>query len=173
MKSNRLDDDRVRAVARAFQAFGGETGSRARKGEFAMAQDRIVKTSFQSVDEYIASHPEAVRGILGRVRSTIRKAVPGAREVISYNMPTYTLDGDRLLYFAVWKQHYAIYAATGQVVAAFQDELASYEIDKGTIRFPLSGPVPVKLIGRIAKFRAKEVVGREKAKAAAKNRQAR
>jgi uncharacterized protein YdhG (YjbR/CyaY superfamily) len=52
------------------------------------------------------------------------------------------------------------------VVAAFKNDLAPYEVSKGTIRFPLSGPVPVKLIERIAKFRAKEVVEREKAKAA-------
>ena len=75
-------------------------------------------------------------------------------------MPTYMLDGDRLLYFAVWKQHYSIYAATKQVVAAFREELAPYDVDKGTIRFPLSEPVPATLIGRIAKFRAKELAGR-------------
>jgi uncharacterized protein YdhG (YjbR/CyaY superfamily) len=103
-----------------------------------------------------------VRGILELVRGTIRKAVPQAQEVISYKMPTYLLDGERLLYFAVWKQHYSIYAATERVVAAFQKELASYEVHKGTIRFPLSKPVPVKLIGRIVKFRAGEVAGRAK-----------
>jgi len=128
----------------------------------------MAKTDFKSVEDYITSQPEAVQGILGRVRSAIRKAVPLAREVISYQMPTYTLNGGRLLYFAVWKQHYSIYAAAEQVVAAFQEELARYEVDKGTIRFPLSEPVPVKLIGRIAKFRAKEVADSEKAKAAAK-----
>ncbi|HWF45627.1 MAG TPA: DUF1801 domain-containing protein [Bryobacteraceae bacterium] len=127
----------------------------------------MVKSDFRSVDEYIASQPEAVRGILERVRNTIRRAVPEAQEVISYKMPTYLLNGDRLLYFAVWKQHYSIYAATQPVVAAFQDELASYDVDRGTIRFPLSEPVPVKLIGRIAKFRAKEVAQREKAKESA------
>jgi len=126
----------------------------------------MAKTDFKSVDDYIASQPEAVQGILRRVRSTIRKAVPLAREGISYQMPTYTLYGGRWLYFAVWKQHYSIYAATEQVVSAFQKELARYEVDKGTIRFPLSEPVPVKLIGRIAKFRAKEVAEREKAKGA-------
>jgi len=82
-------------------------------------------------------------------------------------MPTYTLHGCRLVYFAVWKQHCSIYAATEQVLATFQDELASYEIDKGTIRFPLSEPIPLKLIGRITKFRAKEVAKRERAKAPA------
>jgi uncharacterized protein YdhG (YjbR/CyaY superfamily) len=130
----------------------------------------MAKTDFKSVDDYIASQPEAVQGILVRVRSTIRKTVPGAQEVISYQMPTYMLDGSRLLYFAVWKRHYSMYAATQQVVAAFQDELTPYEVDKGTIRFPLSLSVPVKLISRIAKFRAEEVAGRERTKAAAPKR---
>ena len=66
----------------------------------------MANTDFKSVDEYIASQPEIVQGILRRVRSTIRKALPGSQEVISYRMPTYTLYGARLLYFAVWKQHY-------------------------------------------------------------------
>jgi uncharacterized protein YdhG (YjbR/CyaY superfamily) len=127
----------------------------------------MAKTDFKSVDEYIDSQSEDVRGVLRRVRSTILKALPGSQEVISYNMPTYKLHGARLLYFAVWKQHYSIYAATGQVVAAFRDELAPYEVDKGTIRFPLSKPVPVKLIGQIAKFRAREVSMCEKDRAAA------
>ena len=127
----------------------------------------MAKTDFKSVDEYIASQPEAVQGILGRVRSTIRKAVPGAEEVISYKIPAYKLHSGPMLYFAGWKQHYSLYPATEGVVAAFKDELAPYEITKGTIRFALSQPVPVKLIGRIAKFRAKEVAEREKAKAAA------
>jgi uncharacterized protein YdhG (YjbR/CyaY superfamily) len=127
----------------------------------------MAKTDFKSVDEYIASQPEAAQGVLERVRSTIRKAVPGGEEVISYQIPAYKVHGDRVLYFAGWKQHYSLYPATDQMVAAFKDDLAPYEISKGTIRFPLSQPVPVKLIGRIAKFRAKEVAEGEKAKAAA------
>jgi uncharacterized protein YdhG (YjbR/CyaY superfamily) len=110
-----------------------------------------------SVDDYIAAQIPAVQGILERVRSAIRKGVPDAQELISYKMPTYTLNGDRLVYFAVWKHHYSLYAATAPVLAAFHAELAPYEIDKGTIRFPLSEPVPVKLIARIVKFRAQEL----------------
>jgi len=127
----------------------------------------VAKTDFKSVDEYIASQPEAVQDVLKRVRSTIRKAVPGAEEMISYKIPTYKLHGDPVLYFAGWKKHYSLYPASGHLVAAFKDDLAPYEVNKGTIRFPLSEPVPIKLIGRIAKFRAKEVAEREKAKAAA------
>ena len=122
----------------------------------------MAKTDFKSVDEYIASQPEAVQGFLERVRNTIRKAIPGAEEVISYQIPAYKLHGRAVLYFAGWKQHYSLYPVTDQLVAAFKDELAPYEVSKGTIRFPLSEPVPLNLIGRIAKFRAKEAAAREK-----------
>ena len=125
---------------------------------------------FQSVDQYIASQPEAARGTLQRVRAAIRKAVPAAEETISYNMPAYELHGEAMLYFAGWKRHYSLYPATARVLAAFQHELAAYEINKSTIRFPLSEPVPAKLIGLIAKFRAKEVAERDKSKAAAPKR---
>ena len=117
----------------------------------------MANSGFESVDEYISLQPEAVRGLLELVRSTIRKAVPKAEEMISYNMPTYKLDGAPVLYFAGWKRHYSLYPATGRVVATFKDELEQYKVNKGTIRFPLTEPVPVELIRRIAKFRAKEV----------------
>jgi uncharacterized protein YdhG (YjbR/CyaY superfamily) len=117
----------------------------------------MAKTDFKSVDEYIAAQPDAVQTILGRVRSAIRKAMPEADEVISYKIPTYKLNGRAVLHFAGWKQHYSLYPAGERLAAAFKDELASYTVEKGTIRFPLSQPVPVKLIERIAKFRAQQV----------------
>jgi uncharacterized protein YdhG (YjbR/CyaY superfamily) len=125
----------------------------------------MAKTNFKSVDEYIASQPEAAQVVLKRVRSTIRKAVPSAAEEISYQIPAYKLNGRAVLYFAGWRRHYSLYPATDHAVAAFKDALAPYEVSKGTIRFPLSEPVPGRLIEGIAKFRAKEVAERTKAKA--------
>lgn len=131
----------------------------------------MAKTDFKSVDEYIASQPEATQDVLERVRSTIRKAVPAAEEVISYQIPAYKLRGGAVLYFAGWKKHYSLYPANEHLVAAFKDDLAPYEVNnKGTIRFPLSQPIPVKLIERIAKFRAKEVAERERTKVAVPNK---
>jgi uncharacterized protein YdhG (YjbR/CyaY superfamily) len=69
----------------------------------------MAKTAFKSVDEYIASYPPAVQRVLKRLRSTILKAVPGAQEVISYQIPTYKLHGRSVLYFAGWSQHYSLY----------------------------------------------------------------
>jgi len=121
----------------------------------------MAKTDFKSVDDYISSRPEEVQGILQRVRTIIRKAMPGAEEVISYQIPAYKLHGRTVLYFAGWKQHYSLYPSTAPLVAAFKKELASYEISKGTIRFPLSEPIPAKLIERIAKFRLKEAASKK------------
>ena len=117
----------------------------------------MAKSGFESLDEYIATQPEAVQTVLQLVRNTIRKAVPKAEEMISYNIAAYKLDGRPVIYFAGWKRHYSLYPATGRLVEAFKDDLAPYKVNKGTIRFPLTQPVPVELIRRIAKFRAKEV----------------
>jgi uncharacterized protein YdhG (YjbR/CyaY superfamily) len=126
----------------------------------------MAKTDFKSVDEYIATHPKDIQAILQRVRSAIRTALPGAEEVISYQIPTYKLHGGYVVYFAGWKQHYSLYPANGHLVAAFKHDLAPYKVSKGTIRFPLSQPVPVKLIERIAKFLAKQAAERARAKRA-------
>lgn len=122
----------------------------------------MAKADITSVDEYIAAQPEAVRPILAQVRKAIHHSVPRAEEVISYKMPTYKVDGDAMLYFAGWKQHYSLYPATERVLAAFKNELEPYKVHKATIRFPISEPVPVELIARIAKFRAKEIADRLK-----------
>lgn len=94
--------------------------------------------------------------MLERVRATIRKAVPGGEDVISHQIPAYKCEGQPVLYFAAWRSHYSIYPSSEGLLAAFGDELARYEVRKGTIRFPLSEPVPTKLIAGIAGFRAKE-----------------
>jgi uncharacterized protein YdhG (YjbR/CyaY superfamily) len=126
----------------------------------------MAKTDFKSVDEYIETRQEEAQPTLRRVRSIIRKAMPRAEETISYQIPAYKLDGRAVLYFAGWKKHYSLYPATDRLVAAFEKELRPYEISKGTIRFPLEEPVPVKLIERLAKFRAKEAPLRAGAKKA-------
>jgi uncharacterized protein YdhG (YjbR/CyaY superfamily) len=108
----------------------------------------------KSVDEYIAAQPEPVRPKLEQMRAAIRKAVPEAVEGIGYGMPGYKLRGKPLLYFAAFKEHCSLFAASGTFFAEVADELSGYELRKGTVHFPLDKPLPVKLIARIAKLRA-------------------
>ena len=96
--------------------------------------------------EYIASKPKESRARLEAVRRAILKALPNAQEGLAYQMPAYTLNGVGVLYFAGWKSHYSLYPASDALVEAFAKELAPYERSKGTLKFPLSEPVPARLI---------------------------
>lgn len=126
----------------------------------------MAKTSFDSVDAYIAAQTEEAQAILQRVRGAIRRAMPEAEEAISYQIPAYKLAGHPVLYFAGWKAHFSLYPASVPLVAALKAELAPYELSKGTIRFPLAQPVPLRLIERIARFRKKEAAALAGAKLA-------
>jgi uncharacterized protein YdhG (YjbR/CyaY superfamily) len=108
----------------------------------------VVDHQLASVDDYIGSFPAEVRAILETVRRTIRNAVPTAGETISYQIPTITLDGRSLLYFAGWKHHVSVYPApTGD--EAFERQVAPYRSSKGTLKFPLSKPIPYDLIEQV------------------------
>ncbi len=113
-------------------------------------------------DEYIASYPEDIQEILERLREAIKKAAPGAEEVISYGMPSYRQNG-RLIYFAAHKSHIGLYPmATG--IAAFRNRLSAYKWSKGTVQFPFDKPLPLGLITKIVKFRVKENLQKVKTK---------
>jgi uncharacterized protein YdhG (YjbR/CyaY superfamily) len=84
------------------------------------------KTTIQSIDEYLALQPKPMRAALSLVRETIRKALPKAEEGISYQMPAFKLHGSTVLYFAGWKEHYALYPGSGSFIASLKKELASF-----------------------------------------------
>ena len=120
-------------------------------------------TAPKNIDEYIAGFPSSVQEILEQVRMTIRQAAPDAEETISYQIPTFTLKGKYLIYFAAYKKHIGLYPAP-RGVEKFKKELSLYEGGKGTVRFPLDKAIPFRLINRIVKFRVKESLERAKAK---------
>jgi uncharacterized protein YdhG (YjbR/CyaY superfamily) len=101
------------------------------------------RPKFASVNDYIASQPPDARKVLTRVRTIIRKALPNADEVISYQIPAVKVDGRTVLYFAGFKEHFSLYPSSKRLEAEFAKELAPYETSgKGTIRFPLNQPIP-------------------------------
>ena len=111
-------------------------------------------TGFQSVDEYIATFPEAVQKKLEEMRAIIKAAAPDATEKISYNMPAFAQHGN-LVYFAAAKNHIGFYP-TSTPIPVFAKELASYESSKGAVRFPMDQPLPNRLITDIVKFKVAE-----------------
>jgi uncharacterized protein YdhG (YjbR/CyaY superfamily) len=116
-----------------------------------MKSDGKVATN---IDEYITDQPMEHREKLERLRATIQKAAPKSQEVISYMMPAFKQNGV-LVYFALFKSHIGFFP-TASGVAAFQKELKEYKTSKGTIQFPLDKPLPMSLVTKITKYRAKE-----------------
>jgi uncharacterized protein YdhG (YjbR/CyaY superfamily) len=104
---------------------------------------------FETVDDYLASLPEAARAVVQEVRRRIHRVVPGAQEAISYQMPTMRLDGRALVHFAGWKDHLSLYPAPAVTDDAdFERAFAPHRGDKGTATFPYVDPMPYDLIER-------------------------
>ena len=112
------------------------------------------KAGFASIDEYIATFPEAIQKILQELRATIKAAAPEAEEKISYQIPTFALKGN-LVHFAAFKNHIGFYPTPGGI-QAFKKELSIYESAKGSVQFSIDKPLPLELIRRIVKFRVAE-----------------
>lgn len=112
------------------------------------------KAGFASMDEYIATFPADIQRILQEMRAVIHESAPEAKEKISYQMPTFELEGN-LIHFAAFKNHIGLYPTPGGI-EEFKEELSKYEGAKGSIRFPLNEPMPYELVKKIVKFRVIE-----------------
>jgi len=121
-------------------------------------------TKFKTVDEYISTVPQQVKGLLKEFRKTIQKAAPQAEEVISYNMPAFKLHG-MLVWYAAWKEHIGFYP-TPSALEVFKKELLAYKGAKGSVQFPIDKPLPLNLVTKIVKYRVKENLEKSHIKAA-------
>lgn len=117
----------------------------------------------KDIDAYIAAFPKSTQLALKQIRAAIIKAAPGAEEKISYGMPAFRLNKANLVYFAGYEKHIGLYPAPVSM-EAFKNEMVAYKTGKGSVQFPLDKPMPLNLITRIVKFRARETSAKAKAK---------
>lgn len=116
------------------------------------------KQKFTNVDQYIASFPPQVQTILQTLRQSIQQIAPQAQEKISYQMPTYYLNGN-LVHFAGYHNHIG-FCPTPSAIEAFQAQLTPYKTSKGAIQFPIDQPLPLGLIQAIVKFRLEQALAK-------------
>ena len=114
-----------------------------------MTDDKVV---FTSVAQYIGTFPEEVQKTLEEIRNTIKAIAPDAKEKISYQIPCFELNGRNLIHFAGWNRHISMYPVPAGD-EAFEKKIARYVAGKGTLKFPLDEPIPLKLIGEVVRFR--------------------
>jgi uncharacterized protein YdhG (YjbR/CyaY superfamily) len=122
-----------------------------------MSQSR---KQYKTVDEYISNFPKNIQNILENLRKTISKSAPNAEEAISYQIPTFKLNGN-LVHFAAYKNHIGFYP-TPSGIEAFIEELSPYEVSKGTVKFPIDEPIPFDLVRKIVEYRVKENLNKKK-----------
>jgi uncharacterized protein YdhG (YjbR/CyaY superfamily) len=115
----------------------------------------MITPKAENVDEYIAGFPKETQKVLKQIRKVVKQAAPTAQEIISYGMPAYKINGCILLYFAAFKKHIGFYALPSGN-EAFKKEISNYKTGRGSIQFPLEKPMPIDLIIKIVRFRAKE-----------------
>ena len=115
---------------------------------------------FETIDNYIKTFPRDIQKILNEVRGTIKAAAPKAEEAISYQIPTFKLNG-YLVHFAAFKNHIGFYPGS-KAIEVFKKELKSYKSSKGAVQFPLDKPIPLPLIRKIVKYKVGESSQKEK-----------
>lgn len=116
---------------------------------------KTAKGKAETIDDYIDTFPKSTQAILRRMRQTIHKAAPEAKETISYRIPTFMLHGF-LVHFAAYEKHIGFYP-TSSGIEAFKGELSQYKSGRGSVQFPLDQPIPYELVKKITLFRVKEV----------------
>jgi uncharacterized protein YdhG (YjbR/CyaY superfamily) len=100
-----------------------------------------------SIDEYISTFPEATQEILQELRRRVLIALPDAEERINYQIPTFALDGQYVIYIAGWKNHVSIYPIP-EGDEALDADIAPYLSGQGTIKLPLGKAVPWDVVDR-------------------------
>ena len=101
----------------------------------------------ESVDEYLAALPEGARVVVDEIRRIAAETLPGSTETISYDMPTFSVEGRRIVHVGGWAKHVSLYPSPSD--DDLQADMALYLSGKGTLKFPLSSPIPYDLIARI------------------------
>jgi uncharacterized protein YdhG (YjbR/CyaY superfamily) len=117
----------------------------------------------RAVDAYIAAAPKTVQPMLRELRQAIRSAAPKAEEKLSYRMPFYAYHG-RVIYFAAHKTHVGMYPIIGREKDLYAKELKPYITAKATLQFPIGRPLPIALVKKVVRERAKENEAKARAK---------
>lgn len=112
----------------------------------------MARSNFQSVDEYISIFPDEIQKRLQLIRKLIKENVPDdAEETISYQIPTFKLNGKFIIYFAGFKNHTSIYPIPPGP-KDFKKDISEYIKGRGTLQFSNKKDLPIDLIKEVIKY---------------------
>lgn len=106
--------------------------------------------SAADVDAYIAGFPPEIAERLTLVREALLRAVPGADEVIRYDIAAVMLGGRYAIHYAGWRQHVGLYPVP-VLDDDLEEEVAPLRSGKDSVVLKHRVPLPVDLVERIAR----------------------
>lgn len=110
------------------------------------------------IDKYLKSLPEPQKSTLTKLRKTIKKIEPKAKEVISYNMPAFKIEEGIICGFLSAKKHCSYFPFSGKVLSELKTELKDYDQSTGTLRFAIDKPLPEKIVRKLISVRKKQLI---------------
>ena len=110
----------------------------------------------RTIDEYLTGVNADQRVALEKLRKTIRAVAPRVEESISYGIPSFRLNGRPLVFFGAWANHCAFYPGSSATLEKFRNDLKSFQVAKGTIRFSPDNPIPIAVVKKLLKARMAE-----------------
>ena len=110
----------------------------------------------KTIDQYLAGVKADQRVALEKLRKIIRASAPKLEECISYGIPAFRLNGRSLVFFGAWANHCSFYPGSSTTLKKFRDDLKSFQITKGTVRFSPDNPLPPALVKKLVKARIAE-----------------
>jgi uncharacterized protein YdhG (YjbR/CyaY superfamily) len=122
------------------------------------------RTAPTSVEDYLASIPDDASSALENLRQSIKKVVPEAVEVISYQIPTFRYNGRMLVAYSAHKNHCSLHLMSKSLMGVYKEELKSYDTTKASVHFTLEHPLPTALVNKLIKARINENEARSKGK---------
>jgi uncharacterized protein YdhG (YjbR/CyaY superfamily) len=105
------------------------------------------------IDTYLADVPAEKRAVLESLRERIRTIAPHAKEVISYGLPAFQVEGKVVIGFKANKDDFSIYPFSGGAAERFAQELEGRTVTSGSIHFTPDDPIPDGLLRGIIEWR--------------------
>jgi uncharacterized protein YdhG (YjbR/CyaY superfamily) len=105
----------------------------------------------KTVDEVVAGYTDEQRAAYEQVRAIVVDELPGCTTRISYGMPTFDVDGRRVVHVGVFTAHVGMYPVHLVKDPTINTRLDPYRGGKGTVRFPFDEPLPEDLVRAIVR----------------------
>jgi len=109
--------------------------------------------SSDAVDSYLERVPETGRAFFLEVRELVLRHAPDATVTMSYNMPTFLVDGHRLLHVSAWTEHLAIYPLppAEDLDPTAAAALEAHSSGASTLKLPYRAEFPTLLVDAVVR----------------------